>query len=96
MKWEPTSRLKGNSIVFDSHTNTAIIASEFLQTHGRGHFGIIGDFSPEEFLPSIPSRHMKSKPGEYWPEDENPEEEHEKYLHSLSISQICTHCKRVT
>ena len=31
---------------------------------------------------------MESKPREYWPEDESPEEEHEKYFHTLSITHI--------
>lgn len=95
MKREPMSRLKGNSIVFDADTNTAIIASEFLETHGRRYISVICHISTEEFLPFIPSRHMKSKPREYWPEDESPEEEHEKNFHTLSISQIFTHCKRM-
>lgn len=85
VKREQMSRLKRDSIIFDAYPDTAIIASEFLETDSRGDISIIGDFTTKEFLPSIPSWHIKSKPREYWPEDESPEEEHEKYFHTLSI-----------
>lgn len=81
------SGLKRDSIIFDAYPDTAIIASEFLETNSRGDISIIGDFSTKQFLPSAPSRYMKSKPREYWPEDESPEEEHEKYFHTLTIPQ---------
>lgn len=96
MKREPMCRFKSNSILFNSYPDTAIVASEFLETHSSSDISIIGHFSTKEFLPFIPSRHIKSKPREYWPQDESPEEEHEKNFHMLSIPHIFHHCKRQT
>lgn len=95
MEGEPMCRFKCYSVIFDTYPDTAIVASEFLETDRRCDICVICHISTEEFLPFIPSRHMKSKPREYWPEDESPEEEHEKNFHTLSISQIFTHCKRM-
>jgi hypothetical protein len=94
VKREPKSRTKGNPIVLDTDTDTAIIASEFLQTDSRGYICIICYLSAKGFLPFIPPRHIKSEPRQYWPEDESPEQEHEKYFHILSIAYMFHHCKR--
>lgn len=87
------SRFKRDSIIFDAYSNTAIVASEFLETDSRSDISIIGHLTAKEFLPSAPSWHMKSKPREYWPQDESPEEEHEKNFHMPSIPQNFHPCK---
>ncbi len=55
VKREPMSRLKCYSVVLDADPNTAVIASEFLQTHGRRDICVICHLSTEHFLPFIPS-----------------------------------------
>ena len=93
VKREPMSWLKCYSIILDTHAYTAIIASEFFETYSRCDICVICHFSTEHFLPFIPTWHIVSKPREYWPEDECPEEKHEKYFHRLIVSQIFHHCK---
>jgi hypothetical protein len=55
MKGEPACRLKRNPVVFNTHADTVIITSEFLEPESRGYISIIGDNSTKEFLPLVPT-----------------------------------------
>jgi hypothetical protein len=77
---------EGDTVLLNSYTDTAIIISEFFETDRSGEIRIVCGFTTEEFLPFFPASDVIGHRGDEWPENEGPEEEHEKYFHTHSVS----------
>lgn len=86
MEEEKECRFKGDTVVLDTYADTAIIVSEFFETDRWCEVRIIGHVSTEEFLPFLPASYVVGHVADERPEDECPEEEHEKYFHADSVS----------